>query len=46
MAREMWIERVTNLTATGIVDGAFIDGNRGGWGSNVVGSCGDDKKAG
>ena len=45
-AREMWIERVTNVTATGHVDGAFIDGNRGGWGSNVVGSCSAEKKAG
>ena len=24
---------------------AFIDGNRGGWGSNVVGSCSAEKKA-
>ena len=40
-AREMWIERVMNLTATGVVDGAFIDGNRGGFSSSVIGPCYD-----
>jgi hypothetical protein len=46
LSRQKWIERVTNVTATGFVDGAFIDGNRGGWSSNVVGKCPADKKAG
>ena len=45
-AREKWIERVTNVTATGHVDGAFIDGNRGGFGSGIIGSCSAEKKAG
>ena len=44
-AREMWIQRVTNCTATGFVDGAFIDGNRGGFSSTVVGQCAAKKKA-
>ena len=41
----MWVERVTNVTTTGFVDGAFIDGNRGGFSSSVTGSCSADKKA-
>eukprot|EP01051_Picozoa_sp_SAG22_P003844 SAG22_NODE_193_length_15643_cov_5.339424_6_plen_355_part_00 len=45
-AREKWIERVTNVTATGWVDGAFIDGNRGGFNSGVTGSCPAAKRAG
>ena len=45
-AREKWIERVTNVTATGHVDGAFIDGNRGGFSSGIIGSCSAEKKAG
>eukprot|EP01043_Picozoa_sp_COSAG02_P012218 COSAG02_NODE_469_length_21727_cov_64.506334_4_plen_261_part_00 len=44
-AREKWIERVTNVTATGHVNGAFIDGNRGGFGSGIIGSCSTKKKA-
>jgi hypothetical protein len=44
--RELWIERVVNATDTGFVDGAFIDGNRGGWNSNVAGACPKAKKAG
>jgi hypothetical protein len=46
LAREKWIERVTNVTATGHVDGAFIDGNRGGFSSGITGSCSAEKKAG
>jgi hypothetical protein len=45
-AREKWVERVTNCTASGFVDGAFIDGNRGGFNSGVTGSCSPDKRAG
>ena len=29
-AREKWVERVTNLTVSGYIDGAFVDGNRNG----------------
>ena len=43
-AREMWVQRVTNVTATGHVDGAFIDGNRGGWNSAITGSCPAEKR--
>ena len=46
IAREKWIERVTNVTATGFVDGAFIDGDRNGWGSSVTSACPAEKKAG
>jgi hypothetical protein len=42
-AREKWVERVTNATTTGHVDGAFIDGNRGGWSSTVLNNCPADK---
>ena len=45
-AREMWIERVTNATASGFVDGAFIDGNRNGFSSSVTGACSPEKRAG
>lgn len=45
-AREKWIERVTNVTASGVVDGAFIDGNRGGFASTVTGKCSAEKKKG
>jgi hypothetical protein len=43
-AREAWIGRVTDAVATGYVDGAFIDGNRGGWGSSVTSGCSKDKQ--
>jgi hypothetical protein len=46
LAREKWIERVTNATATGFVDGAFIDGNRGAWNSGITGACSKEKRAG
>lgn len=46
LARQMWIERVTNATRTGFVDGAFIDGNRGGWSSGALGGCSQEKRAG
>ena len=45
-AREKWIERVTNVTSTGFVDGAFIDGNRGGFNSGITSACSADKQAG
>ena len=44
-AREKWVERITNATATGHVDGAFIDGDRGGWSSSILGGCPAEKKA-
>ena len=44
--REHWVDRVANVVATGHVDGAFIDGNRGGWSSNVIGPCSPVKKEG
>ena len=43
-AREAWVARVTDAVATGVVDGAFIDGNRGGWGSTVLNGCTPEKK--
>lgn len=43
-AREQWISRVTDAVATGYVDGAFIDGNRGGFGSGILGPCSSEKK--
>ena len=43
-AREAWVRRVTDAVATGVVDGAFIDGNRGGWSSSVLDGCSEDKK--
>lgn len=45
-AREKWIERITNAVGTGYVDGAFIDGNRGGFNSAITGSCSKEKRAG
>lgn len=36
-ARSRWVRRVTDAVASGVVDGAFIDGNRGGWGSGILG---------
>lgn len=44
-AREHWISRVTDAVATGYVDGAFIDGNRGGFSSGILGPCTTAKKA-
>ena len=35
-ARDAWVKRVTDAVATGFVDGAFIDGNRGGWKSGIL----------
>lgn len=43
-AREAWVRRVTDTVALGHVDGAFIDGNRGGFGSSVTGACGAAKR--
>ena len=31
--RARWVDRVATLVASGKIDGAFIDGNRNGWGS-------------
>lgn len=45
-AREAWVQRVTNITSTGFVDGAFVDGNRGGWFSSVTGACAPEKRQG
>jgi len=35
-AQAAWVARVTGAVASGAVDGAFIDGNRGGWSSTVL----------
>jgi hypothetical protein len=35
-AQAAWVARVTAAAASGFVDGAFIDGNRGGWGSTIL----------
>jgi hypothetical protein len=43
-AREAWVHRVADAVATGFVDGAFIDGNRGSWGSSVLDGCSPAKK--
>ena len=38
-ARARWVRRVTDAVASGAVDGAFIDGNRGGWGAGIIGAA-------
>ena len=38
-----WAARITDAVATGDVDGAFIDGNRGGWGFNGILACQGNK---
>lgn len=30
---------------TGVVDGAFVDGNRGGWSSSITGPCSPQKRS-
>jgi len=42
--RDHWVARVTDAVATGYVDGAFIDGDRNGFWSSMVGSCDADKQ--
>lgn len=44
-ARDRWVRRVTDAVATGVVDGVFIDGNRGGWSSGILGPASDSTKA-
>ena len=44
-AREHWIGRVTDAVTTGYVDGAFVDGNRGGFNSGITSPCSKDKRA-
>ena len=34
--RARWVDRVATLVASGKIDGAFIDGNRNGWGSTAT----------
>lgn len=36
--------QVADAVAAGSVDGAFIDGNRGGWMSSITGACTDDER--
>eukprot|EP00937_MAST-01D_sp_MAST-1D-sp2_P001467 g1467.t1 len=43
--RARWVARVTDALASGVVDGAFIDGNRGGWASAILGACAPEKRA-
>ena len=38
-----WVARITDAVATGHVDGAFIDGNRGGWGFGGISACEGNK---
>ena len=42
--QRLWAKRITDAVATGYVDGAFIDGNRGGWGFGNCNACGKDRK--
>ena len=35
--RQMWVDRVAIPFAASEIDGAFIDGNRDGWASTVIG---------
>lgn len=44
--RDKWVSRVTDVVARGHVDGAFIDGNRGGFGSGILGPCDKTKQQG
>lgn len=37
--QQKWAARITGAVATGHVDGAFIDGNRGGWGFGNQAAC-------
>lgn len=37
--QEKWAARITDAVDTGYVDGAFIDGNRGGWGFGSCNAC-------
>lgn len=41
----LWAKRITDAVATGHVDGAFIDGNRGGWGFGNCNACPKDRAA-
>lgn len=34
-----WAARITDAVGTGHVDGAFVDGNRGGWGCSTANAC-------
>ena len=37
--QKLWAARITDAVATGHVDGAFIDGNRGGWNFKSTSAC-------
>ena len=37
--QQRWAARITDAVKTGHVDGAFIDGNRGGWGTGSTRAC-------
>ena len=41
--QSLWAKRITDAVATGFVDGAFIDGNRGGWGFGNCNACPKDR---
>jgi hypothetical protein len=41
--QQLWAKRIVDAVATGHVDGAFIDGNRGGWGFGNTNACQGDK---
>ena len=37
--QQRWAARITDAVKTGHVDGAFVDGNRGGWGTGATKAC-------
>eukprot|EP01047_Picozoa_sp_COSAG01_P012292 COSAG01_NODE_551_length_15579_cov_30.915181_2_plen_445_part_00 len=37
--QQRWVARITGAIKTGHVDGAFVDGNRGGWGFGSIRAC-------
>eukprot|EP01052_Picozoa_sp_SAG31_P009913 SAG31_NODE_531_length_14413_cov_7.712659_15_plen_255_part_00 len=39
--QQRWAARITDAVKTGHVDGAFVDGNRGGWGTGSTRACDD-----
>ena len=43
--RDRWVARVADLVGSGAIDGAFIDGNRGGWSSSATACASDAARA-
>ena len=42
--RDRWVARVADLVGSGAIDGAFIDGNRNGWGSSSTNCAAADHR--